>query len=250
MTTATTAVGADAPASDAPLRGRTLNVIRLQFINRQTFIWIPLLVFGGTLVITLVFVLIAHTAGSTGPIIVGASQGPLWYFAVVGAQAMNLTFPFSQAMSLTRREFYLGSLAAASVSALGVAVLFVLVGLVERATDGFGMNGYYAYLGWLWERGPLAAGLTFFAATMLFFTIGFCGATVYRRYGTAMLIAVILMIALALVGLAGLVTVNSAWPEVWRWILDTGALGLALWGIVPVALLAVASYLVLRRMPV
>lgn len=34
---------------------RTLNVVRLQLINRQTFIWVPLIILGGA---TLVSVLI------------------------------------------------------------------------------------------------------------------------------------------------------------------------------------------------
>jgi hypothetical protein len=73
----------------------------------------------------------------------GGSQAPLWYFAVVGAQAVNLTFYFSQAMSLTRRRVLprLPDLAAA-ISAVGMSAVFVVLGLIEQATDGYGMNGY------------------------------------------------------------------------------------------------------------
>jgi hypothetical protein len=227
-------------------------VVRLQFVNRQTFIWVPALILGGAWVLTMLIALIVRGAGGGPGMDVqasGASQAPLWYFLAVGIQAMTLTFPFSQAMSLTRREFYIGSLAAAAVSGLGMSLAFVLLGLLEQATDGYGVNGYFAYLGWVWEAGPFAAGLTYFVSTMLFFIIGFWFATIYKRYGTAVLTIVMIGIGLVLVGLVALATWQQAWPEVWRWIVDTGSLGLALWAVVLGAVLAVGSYFTLRRMP-
>lgn len=231
------------------MRHRTRNVVRLQFVNTQTFIWVPALVLGGAWILTLLIYWILQSSGVDGVKTGGGSQAPLWYFLVVGIQAMTMTFPFSQAMSLTRREFYVGSLAAAAVSGLGMSLVFVLLGLIEQATEGYGINGYFAYLDWVWEGGPLAAGLTYFVSTMLFFIIGFWFATIYKRYGTAALTAVMIGLGLALVGIIALVTWQQAWPQVGQWILDAGSLGLTLWAIVVGALLAVGSYLTLRRMP-
>ena len=84
---------------------------------------------------------------------------------------------------------------------------------------------------------------------MLFFVIGFWSATIFKRFGTAPLVLVMLGIGLGLVGLVALVTWQQAWPEVWRWILDTGSLGLTMWAVLVSTLLAVGSYLTLRRMP-
>lgn len=244
-----TALDAGSATRPATAHHRTLNVVRLQFVNSQTFVWVPALVLGGAWVITLLIYWIIHSAGGVDVKIGGGSQAPLWYFLVVGVQAMTLTFPFSQAMSLTRREFYLGSLAAAAVSGLGMSLIFVLLGLVEQATDGYGLNGYFAYLDWIWADGPLAAGLTYFVLTMLFFIIGFWFATIFKRFGTAKLVIVMLAIGLALVGLIALVSLRQAWPEVGAWIAATGSLGLTMWALLLGALLAVGSYLTLRRMP-
>ncbi|WP_104179514.1 hypothetical protein [Arthrobacter sp. B0490] len=233
----------------AAARNRTRNVVRLQFVNTQTFLWVPALVLAGAWVLTILIYWMLEGAGVSGVKTGGGSQAPLWYFLVVGIQAMTLTFPFSQALSLTRREFYLGSLAAAAVSGLGMSLLFTFLGLIEQSTGGYGMNGYFAYLEWVWERGPLAAGLTYFVLTMLFFILGFWSATIYKRYGTAVLTIVLIGIGLALVGLVALVTWRQAWPEVGQWILETGSLGLTLWAILVSALLAIGSYLTLRRMP-
>lgn len=244
-----TAIDAGSATRPAAVRHRTLNVVRLQFVNSQTFVWVPALVLGGAWVITMLIYWIIHSAGGVDVKIGGGSQAPLWYFLVIGVQAMTLTFPFSQAMSLTRREFYLGSLAAAAVSGVGMSLIFVLLGLVEQATNGYGLNGYFAYLDWVWEAGPLAAGLTYFVSTMLFFIIGFWFATVFKRFGTAKLVIVMLAIGLALVGLIALVSLRQAWPEVGAWIVETGSLGLTMWALLLSALLAVGSYLTLRRMP-
>src|SRR5690606_34328329 len=75
-----------------PLMSRTLNVVRLQLINKQTFIWVPLIVLAAA---TLVSVLIYAMIPSDGPKYGGGGQAPLWVFFAVGLSAMTMTFPFS-----------------------------------------------------------------------------------------------------------------------------------------------------------
>ena len=82
---------------------RTLNVVRLQLVNRMTYIWIPLIILFGALAITLAIYAMVTSGGGTVMMFSGGAQAPLWYFMVVGIQALTLTFPFSQAMSVTRR---------------------------------------------------------------------------------------------------------------------------------------------------
>lgn len=226
---------------------RTLNVVRMQLVNTQTYVWVPLIVLGGAFVITLAVYGIIASAGASGPYYGGGAQAPLWYFAVVGAQSLTLTFPFSQAMSVTRREFYLGTLLTATMTSMTLAGVFMLGGIIERATNGWGLNGYFFYSPELWGGHPLSLGLAYFALAMLFFACGFWGATIYKRFGWVVLTTV--MVALGLVLVAGLWAVGrfGSWPRVWLWIVDQGVVGLSLWGLAVVALLAVVSYLSLRR---
>lgn len=226
---------------------RTWNVVRMQLVNRQTYLWVPVIVLAGSLIITLAIYGIIASAGAEGPMYGGGAQAPLWYFAVVGAQALTLTFPFSQAMSVTRREFYLGTVLTAALTSLLLAVVFVLGGLLEEATNGWGMNGYFFYLPWIWNAGPAAAGLFFFALAMLFFVIGFWGATIFKRWGTAVLTTVILAIALLLVGVLWLIGRLDAWMQVGMWLDTSGALDLTLWGLLLIVVLMGSSYLTLRR---
>ncbi|MET0296392.1 MAG: hypothetical protein ABW024_03260 [Microbacterium sp.] len=223
---------------------RTLNVVRMQFVNKQTYIWVPLLVLAASFLLSLaIFAMIPYDGVKAG----GGSQAPLWYFLWVGVQSLTMTFPFSQAMSVTRREFYLGTLVAAVATSAMLAVIYVVGGLLEQATDGFGVNGYFFYLEWLWVGGPLAAFVIFFAAALLFFLVGFWAATIFKRFGTVSLTVVFVGIAAILVGLAWIATATGSWVGVWESILATGALGLALWGLLLGAVLAVISYLTLRR---
>jgi hypothetical protein len=223
---------------------RTLNVVRMQFVNKQTYLWVPLIVLTGGLVLSLlIFAMIPWD----GPKVSGGSQAPLWYFLVVGVQSLTLTFPFSQAMSVTRREFYLGTLLAAMTTAGILSVLFVIGGLIEQATNGWGMNGYFFYLEPLWVGGPFAALLIYFVIAMLFFVSGFWSATIYKRFGAVWLTVVLVGIGLVLVGLFWLTGQLNAWEEVFAWFGAQGSLGLALWGLVYGVVLAGISFLILRR---
>ncbi|NYE18594.1 hypothetical protein [Microbacterium immunditiarum] len=226
---------------------RTVNVVRMQLINRQTYIWVPLMVLGGSLLITLAIYAIIRNAGADSPLYGGGAQAPLWYFAVVGVQSLTLTFPFSQAMSVTRREFYLGTLLAAAMTGAILSAVFVIGGVIENATGGWGMNGYFFYLPWIWEAGPLGAALFFFAVTMLFFVVGFWAATIYKRFGSVVLTAVLAGIAALLVLGMFLTGLLEAWGQVFGWIGAQGALGLGLWGLLLGAVLAAISFLTLRR---
>lgn len=226
---------------------RTVNVVRMQLINKQTYVWVPLIILGGSLLITLAIYVMLQSAGVTGPKYGGGAQAPLWYFCVVGVQALTLSFPFSQAMSVSRREFYVGTLLTAALTALALAVVFVVGGVIENATDGWGLNGYFFYLPWIWEGGPAAAGLFYFTVAMLVFVAGFWAATIYKRFGSVVLTAVLVGIG-ALLVLAMFITGRlDAWGQVFGWFATQGAVGLALWGLVVAAVLAGIAFLTLRR---
>ena len=226
---------------------RTINVVRMQLINKQTYVWVPLLVLGGAFLLTLAIYAMLETSGVTGPKYGGGAQAPLWYFCVIGIQALTLTFPFSQAMSVTRREFYAGTLLTAAGSSLILAAIYVVGGYVEDATDGWGLNGYFFSLPWVWEAGPAVALLFWFTAAMLVFVSGFWAATIYKRAGSLVLTLVLVALGGLLVLWMFLVGRANAWAQVFEWFAAQGALGLSLWGLLLGAVLAAVSYGTLRR---
>ncbi|MEU1971793.1 hypothetical protein ABZ477_09055 [Microbacterium sp. NPDC019599] len=223
---------------------RTVNVVRMQLVNRQTFVWMPLIILGGSFALSLlVYAMIPTDAPKYG----GGAQAPLWYLLAVGIQALSLTFPFSQAMSITRREFYLGTLLTAAGAALTLTALFIVGGYIELATNGWGMNGWFFYFPWIWEAGPLGAAFFYSVMAMLLFIVGFWSATIYRRFGGTILTIVLVGIGLLFVGLLWLVGQLDAWEQVGRWITTAGAVGLTAWAAVAAVVLAGIAYLTLRR---
>jgi len=223
---------------------RILNVVRLQLVNKQTWVWIPLIVLGSALALSIV---IYAMIPSDGPKYGGAGQAPLWYFFALGLQALTLTFPFSQALSVTRREFFLGTLLTAIGGALLLTAMFLLGGWIEDVTHGWGVNGYVFRLPWVWESGPLAAALTYFTLALFLFLVGFTGATIFKRAGALAIAVVGVGVGAVLVGVVFVITRFELWGQVGAGLAGLGALGLALWGLVAIAVLAGISYLVLRR---
>ncbi|GAA2980213.1 hypothetical protein JOD63_002823 [Microbacterium terrae] len=223
---------------------RTLNVVRMQLVNRQTYIWVPLLVLAGSFLLSLaIYALIPTDEAKYG----GGAQAPLWYFLAVGVQALTLTFPFSQAMSVTRREFYLGTLLTAAMTSGILAVIFTVGGLIEEATGGWGMNGWFFRLDWIWGSGPLAALVFYFISAMLFFIVGFWSATIYKRFGSLILTAALVGLGVVLVGVVFLITWLEVWPQVWTWLVTQGPVGFTGWMTLIAAVLAAGSFTTLRR---
>ena len=226
---------------------RTLNVVRMQLVNRATFVWVPLIVLAGTVVISLAIFGLISSAGASATMFGGGAQAPLWYFLAVGVQALTLTFPFSQAMSVTRREFYLGTLVTAALTSAGLAVIFVIGGLIEEATGGWGMNAFMFRLTWIWSQGPLVAGLFFFALALLFFIVGFCFATVYKRWGNLVLTVVFIGLGMLLIATMWLIGQMQAWGAVFAWFGALTPIALTAALVLASAALAAVSYGILRR---
>ena len=190
---------------------------------------------------------ILNQAGVTANMYGGGAQAPLWYFGVVGVQAMTLTFPFSQAMSITRREFFFGTMLTAVLASALMGVLFLIGGGIEVATNGYGVNGYVFYLPWLWDAGPLGAFVVYFTLALFFFVLGFTGATIYKSWGQLVLLIVSIGLSLVLIGLLFVAARMDLWNEIGAAIMDLGAVGLALWGLLLTAVFTGVSFLAFRR---
>jgi len=223
---------------------RTLSVMRMQFVNKYTFVWLPLIILGSSLVLSVViFAMIPYDGAKYG----GGSQAPIWYFFALGIMSLSYTFPFSQALSLTRREFFFGTMLAAGVTALILAVAFVVGGAIESATGGWGVNGYFFYLDWVWQSGWLVAGLFFGILSLLLFFIGFWGATLYRRFGPFGLTLTLVAFGVVLVAAMWIVQQLDAWGTVFEWFGSLGAGGLAVAMAAATVVFGAVAWATLRR---
>jgi hypothetical protein len=235
---------APAPEGAPSAASRIWGIVRVQFINRYTFVWIPAIILASEVLVSLA---IYAMIGSDQPMYGGAVQAPLWYFVGAGVQAMSLTFPFAQALTATRREFFLGTALAALLAAGALSLIVVVLGYVEQATTGYGINGYIAHLPWLWTQGGLVAGLLYLVLTLLVFFVGFWMATLYRRGGAFAVTIAAIGLGVVIVGVLFVVSRFGLWSDVLRLFADLGPLGVTGYVSILVALAAVAGWLTLRR---
>ncbi|NJC22784.1 hypothetical protein BJ994_001860 [Arthrobacter pigmenti] len=223
---------------------RVIKVMRMQLTNRWIFIGIPIIILAGSFLLSLVIWSFIPYEGAKYS---GGSQAVMWYFFALGIQALTLTFPFSQGLSITRRTFFVGTFALFSLIALTTAVVFWTLGLVEQATGGWGMNGRFFAIEWIAD-GPWYQPIAFYFATMMaLFLVGFWSATIYKRWqATGMLVA---GIGVALLLVAGMYIVGSrnAWAEVGQFLASQTQLNVAGWLAVLALALAGGSFLTLRR---
>jgi len=224
---------------------RVVNVARMQLINKWTYLGIPAIIMASAFLITYAIWAIVPSGGEI--IYSGAAQSVMWYFLALGIMSMTLTFPFSQAMSVSRRTFYLGTVGLFAVVALAISVLYYILGLIEKATHGWGLNGQLYALGWLAGEPALVQIYFYFIAMVALFMIGFWFATVYKRWRATGMLVVWAAVAVVLLGLVALTTWQGWWPEVGAWFVAQTPLNVSAWASLFCAVLACGSYLTLRR---
>jgi hypothetical protein len=157
-------------------------------------------------------------------------------------------FPFTMALSVLRRTFFLAS----SLLLVGQSVVFgtllFLCRAVEDATGGWGLGLEFFGLGFLDQHDPVMQILVY---TVPFIMLGYLGifiATFYKRFGMVGMYALTAVTVLVLAALTLLTTWLDLWPDLGRWFGDQPVTAwLVGWPAVLAALLAGASYLAIRR---
>lgn len=227
---------------------RIIKVIHMQLVNKQTFVWIPLIVLAAALVFSfVVFGVLRATVVPEGPITGGGVQAPLWYLLAVGITATSYTFPFSQALSITRRDFYFGTLLAGAGAAALTSLVIVLGSWIESLTEGFGMNAYFFRVAWISDSGPVVTFLFWFVAGVLLFSLGFWLTTVYKRFGAlGLILTLVAIVAVLLLAFASVAWANG-WASLYNWGLTTGALSITAVLTVVTVLVSAVSYRTLLK---
>ena len=225
---------------------RALAVARMQMLNKWVYLGIPAIILVASTAIALA-ILAMVPADSEGTRMAFSGQSVLWYFLAIGVQALTYTFPFSQAMSVSRRSFYIGTLGLFAVVSLGLGVLYWILGLIEEATNGWGVQGNIFALPWIAQSPWYTQILLYFALSMLLFMFGFWFATVYKRWRATGLVAALVGFALLLLGGVAAASFTDSWAQVGAWFLQLTPLALAGWLLLVGVILAVGSYGTLRR---
>lgn len=233
---------------------RIPSAFRLQFTVPSTLVWVPLLIFVAVwLMVAGVGIWVQAIAdervAAEEPVYTGASQAALWCLVFMAAYTASHTFPFSMALSYSRRVFVIGAFLAFGLVSLGYGAAFALAGWVERVTDGFGVHFYTFDLPFLTagQGGLLGAGTLAAVLCLFLMMFGFFWSILYRRVTVRMLWTVVLSLVAVLLVLVMLITQNAGWAGIWEWFTAQTAWSLAAWCVLPAVAVTVINYLVIRK---
>jgi hypothetical protein len=228
---------------------RVLAAARMQQVHPLLSIGVPWAIALSAFAINLVVWRVGDVAAqSPGDGFTGGLSALYATVVVVFAQAVTQMFPFAMGMSLSRRDFYLGTALAALVQSVGYGIALTALTAVENATGGWGVQLHF------WAPRALDVGnlaLQFVVFTMPLIACAFLGmglGVVFKRWGAPGMYALSLGLLMTLGLLAIWTTWQRAWDDLGGWLADQSvpSLTIALPAALTVAL-AAATFLGLRR---
>ena len=169
---------------------------------------------------------------------------------IIGVQAAVRFLPFALTLGVSRRTYYLGTIALiVGLSAVNAVLLTVLWGL-ELATDGWGIQMHFFQVPWiLW--GPWYQVLiTNFVLLTLTFLMGMWFGLIYRRFALIGTLIFSGVLTLVVVGAVLVITWRQWWPQVGQFLANLDPLGIT--GLIAIcaAIVAVGGYGTIRRITV
>ena len=168
--------------------------------------------------------------------------------AFMAAYTASHAFPFSVALSYSRRVYLIGTYLTFVVTALGYSAMAMLAYWIERTTDGFGRHLYiFGIPGFENYGGVFGIGAAASVLVLFFMCFGFFWAILYRRVSIPILWAVIIAVIAGVLGVVALITINDGWPTVGLWFMEQTAFSLAAWGLLATIVLGALNYWLIRR---
>ncbi|WP_338553589.1 hypothetical protein [Paenibacillus sp. KS-LC4] len=223
---------------------RTLSVIKLHRRDKFTWLFIPLLIVGSSFLVNwLISAMI-----SEGDIFTGGIGSLLVYMFVIGILVVAQTFPFAISFSISRSNYFTGTIVMGLLSSLGSALLLLMLSFIEHQLTSHWWTGlHFFHLPYLSDGNLLAQLLMLFLLILHLFLWGFVIGCFYRKFRKVGMLIFALGSLLVLTTVFYITNQNQWWDDIWTWITQHTALGLTLWLIPFILLNALLSFLMLRR---
>ncbi len=235
---------------------RLLAVVRIHLASPSTTLVVPWLITLGIFALNMaIYGMVIYSAGGLDQLEDASfsnNGGVLWVFVfmlVMAVQAMHFTFRFSLGFSITRRDYYVGTLLYFLILAFVYSAGFLVLGAIERATNGWGLDvGFFNPLGVDDVSLGVIAYATF-VGLLLFMAIGASAAALWVRWNAVGLYVYFGALAVAVVAFLWVVTVTHSWLSVGEFFATT-PIWLLVTYLVPFTAIAMAlGYAVIRRSP-
>ncbi|PPF70837.1 ABC transporter permease [Rathayibacter tritici] len=244
-----------APSRHRTAAGRLGSIIRLHAANPATILYTPLIITAVILAGNMIvwwLILRGLNSGERleaqeGMTYSGASFFLFVYMMVVAVQSVNVTFGLALGYGATRRDFSLGT----ALTFIGLSVfytaVFVVLGIVERASNGWGFGGSFFRSIYFGGDSVLEQAIAVLCTLLFFFFIGAATAAVFVRWrqrGMLLFFGILGALVLAVIALLSL---TGSWPAVGSFFASVGYAGGYALSLIPTALAAVAGWAILRR---
>lgn len=241
----------------APTTGlhRIGRIVRLHFTNpwsTLTLPWIILsVIFVANLIIWALIYWSVTNAGDRADVAdgmqySGSTSYIFVYMLIVAMQSIAVTFPFALGYGITRRDYYLGTAVFFIILAAIYSVGLALLGILERATGGWGMGGRMFTAVYFGDN-PLQNLYTFFIGMIFFLFVGAFFASIWVRWKANGIVFTFLALGLVVVGLIALFSLTDSWSGVGSFFAQAGFVGTISWSLVISALAGLAGFRILRR---
>jgi hypothetical protein len=157
-------------------------------------------------------------------------------------------FSFSVGLNATRRAYYVAAVLVSIGQALFFSIVLYLGGIIERATDGWGIKLHF------FDPMPLTSSnspvtiLVYAVPLVLVSCLGLLQGAVSKRFGTRGFFLILIVGLVVAGGLVVLINELGAWPGVGSWLADLSGLSVAIgWALIPSALAGAVGWWALRR---
>jgi hypothetical protein len=211
-----------------------VNVGRYHLVDRFTWLALPWGIMAFSFLVNIGVALAVPT--EPDGIYTGGLVSLYVFMLICGALSMTRSLPFGLMMGISRRTYYAGT--ALLVLTLGVVygLGLTLLQLVERATNGWGLNLHYFRIPWILNGPWYETWLTSFVLLVAFVLYGMWYGLVFRRWSVPGLVAFIA--AQILVALLAVIAVSAtdSWSGVGHFF--TTVTALAVTGVLAVIALA------------
>jgi hypothetical protein len=222
---------------------RIASVFRMHAKDKWSWFLIPWIVLMSSFLINLLMSFIIDD-----PIYTGGIASIYIYMLVAGIVTLAQTFPFALGLSVTRRDYFMGTVSIIAVSCAVTSIGLCVLSFIESdLIPGWGTELYFFHLPY-WSDGSILVQMAnyFFVLLHLVF-LGFVISSLYRRFGRSGLLIWSLVMLLIVTVTSFVMTYFGLWMGLFQWVATHTMLHISSILLVGAIVYVLLSYLLLRR---
>lgn len=193
-----------------------VNVARYHLVDRLNHVALPWSVLAFAFVVNVIIAVILQSnhVGGTEPHYTGGLATIYVFLFVAGLLSITRALPFGLALGVSRRTYYLGTVALAVTLAFIYGLALTVLQAIEQATGGWGASMHFFRVPWILDGPWYVTWLTSFVVLAALFLYGIWFGLVYRRWNLIGLVTFLAAQISVLLAGALVVTWAQAWPDI------------------------------------